>query len=77
MVTVFDSKAAVPSQRHSSDHENGGKAVTEDGSLQDEYTYQYDESRKLGITSSVFVILNKMIGTGIFSTPSGVFAATG
>lgn len=47
------------------------------GSVQDELTYQYDDSRKLGITSSVFVILNKMIGTGIFSTPSGVFAATG
>jgi hypothetical protein len=47
------------------------------GSVQDELTYQFDDSRKLGITSSVFVILNKMIGTGIFSTPSGVFAATG
>lgn len=44
---------------------------------QDELTYQFDDSRKLGITSSVFVILNKMIGTGIFSTPSGIFAATG
>jgi hypothetical protein len=45
--------------------------------VQDELTYQYEDSRKLGITSSVFVILNKMIGTGIFSTPSGIFAATG
>jgi hypothetical protein len=48
-----------------------------DGSVQDELTYTYSNSRKLGITSSVFVILNKMIGTGIFSTPSGIFAATG
>lgn len=38
---------------------------------------EYDESRKLGITGSVFLILNKMIGTGIFSTPSSIFAATG
>ncbi|KAI0129788.1 amino acid/polyamine transporter I [Xylariales sp. AK1849] len=37
----------------------------------------YDESRKIGITGAVFLILNKMIGTGIFSTPSGIFAATG
>ncbi|KAK4209512.1 amino acid/polyamine transporter I [Rhypophila decipiens] len=37
----------------------------------------YDDSRKLGITGSVFLILNKMIGTGIFSTPSSIFAATG
>ncbi|KAK0723454.1 amino acid/polyamine transporter I [Lasiosphaeria miniovina] len=39
--------------------------------------YAYDDSRKLGITGSVFLILNKMIGTGIFSTPSSIFAATG
>jgi amino acid transporter len=38
---------------------------------------RYDDSRKLGITGAVFLILNKMIGTGIFSTPSSIFAATG
>lgn len=48
-----------------------------EGVVQDETTYQYDESRKIGITGAVFLILNKMIGTGIFSTPSGIFAATG
>lgn len=38
-----------------------------------------DESpeRRLGIAGTVFLILNKMIGTGIFSTPASVFAATG
>lgn len=45
--------------------------------VQDENTYQFEESRKIGITGAVFLILNKMIGTGIFSTPSGIFAATG
>jgi len=47
------------------------------GLIQDEQTFQFDDSRKLGVTSAVFVIINKMIGTGIFSTPSGIFAATG
>lgn len=64
------------------------------GEVQDELTYQYSNSRKLGIISSAFVIFNKMVGTGsstlllcvsrtpltllgIFSTPSGVFAASG
>ncbi|KAK6083402.1 amino acid permease [Seiridium cupressi] len=37
----------------------------------------YDDSRKIGVTGAIFLILNKMIGTGIFSTPSGIFAATG
>lgn len=35
-----------------------------DGSVTDEQVFQYDDSRKLGIVSSVFLILNKMIGTG-------------
>ncbi|KAK9245247.1 amino acid permease-domain-containing protein [Lipomyces tetrasporus] len=38
---------------------------------------KHPTSRKLGTTSAVFLILNKMIGTGIFSTPSGVFLASG
>jgi hypothetical protein len=47
------------------------------GEIKDENTYAYDDSRKLGVTGAVFLILNKMIGTGIFSTPSSIFAATG
>ncbi|KAK4464760.1 amino acid permease-domain-containing protein [Cladorrhinum samala] len=35
------------------------------------------DSRKIGVMGAVFLILNKMIGTGIFSTPSSIFAATG
>lgn len=37
---------------------------TESGSIQAEEVFVYDDSRKLGITSSIFLILNKMIGTG-------------
>ncbi|KAK9457937.1 amino acid permease-domain-containing protein [Dipodascopsis uninucleata] len=35
------------------------------------------KKQKLGVTSAVFLILNKMIGTGIFSTPSSVFLSSG
>jgi hypothetical protein len=56
---------------------DGSPPAFVDGVVGDEETYQYDESRKIGITGAVFLILNKMIGTGIFSTPSGIFAATG
>jgi hypothetical protein len=31
-----------------------------DGVVQDEKTYQFDESRKIGITGAVFLILNKV-----------------
>ncbi|KAK9469240.1 amino acid permease-domain-containing protein [Lipomyces arxii] len=37
----------------------------------------HPKAEKLGVTSAVFLILNKMIGTGIFSTPSGVLLASG
>ncbi|MCJ1468578.1 hypothetical protein MMC07_007207 [Pseudocyphellaria aurata] len=46
-------------------------------SVESAQVFRFDESRKLGVTSSLFLILNKMIGTGIFSTPSSIFAATG
>ena len=36
-------------------------------SLTGEVVYKFDESQKLGITSSIFLILNKMIGTGSMS----------
>ncbi|KAK2606836.1 hypothetical protein N8I77_005561 [Diaporthe amygdali] len=47
------------------------------GQVQDEQAFKFSESRKIGVTGAVFLILNKMIGTGIFSTPSGIFASTG
>ncbi|KAK0388951.1 hypothetical protein NLU13_2528 [Sarocladium strictum] len=55
----------------------GGDASTQNGSIIDAQEFSYTEDRKIGVTGAVFLILNKMIGTGIFSTPSGVFAATG
>ena len=40
--------------------------------------YETSEERKtIGLTSAVFLILNRMIGTGIFATPSAIFALSG
>lgn len=47
------------------------------GEVQAAEKFAFAEDRKIGITGAVFLILNKMIGTGIFSTPSAIFAATG
>jgi hypothetical protein len=42
-----------------------GNVVTEsDTETAGVQTYAYDDKRKLGITGAVFLILNKMIGTG-------------
>ncbi|EEH41495.2 high-affinity methionine permease [Paracoccidioides lutzii Pb01] len=41
-------------------------------------TYQIDSARRqIGLTSAVFLIFNRMIGTGIFATPSSIFALSG
>ncbi|OAA40402.1 Amino acid/polyamine transporter I [Beauveria brongniartii RCEF 3172] len=39
--------------------------------------FAYSDERKLGIVSVSLLIINKMIGTGIFSAPATVFSATG
>ncbi|PGH12205.1 hypothetical protein AJ80_06825 [Polytolypa hystricis UAMH7299] len=40
--------------------------------------YRTSESRRqIGVTSAIFLIFNRMIGTGIFATPSSIFALSG
>ncbi|KAM3440032.1 hypothetical protein NHJ13734_003467 [Beauveria thailandica] len=39
--------------------------------------FAYSDERKLGVVSVSLLIINKMIGTGIFSAPATVFSATG
>src|SRR5437773_219032 len=41
----------------------------------DEQVFVILEDRKLGFISVVFLIVNTMIGTGIFSTPANVYRA--
>jgi hypothetical protein len=40
----------------------------EGASVQEDQAYVYEEDQKLGYTATVFVILNKMIGTGSMYT---------
>lgn len=36
-----------------------------------------EAKRQIGVTSAVFLIFNRMIGTGIFATPSAIFSLSG
>lgn len=36
-----------------------------------------DHKRNVGVVSAIFLIVNRLIGTGIFSTPSSIFANSG
>ncbi|KAJ2997362.1 hypothetical protein NUW58_g679 [Xylaria curta] len=67
---IKDPERSVSQEATSPDH-------TDSESVGNIQTYDYDESQKIGVTGATFLILNKMIGTGIFSTPSSIFAATG
>lgn len=56
------------------------RGVTSDETIVDETgtVYHTPSSRKtIGLTSAVFLILNRMIGTGIFATPSAIFSLSG
>lgn len=59
MATKLDGEVHATSDTKQFDGPPGIEAVVEE-----EKTYAYSDSRKLGVTGSVFLILNKMIGTG-------------
>lgn len=63
------------SAKASSEDPKDAPAVTDvdDGSL-----YQVRQAkRQVGVTSAIFLIFNRMIGTGIFATPSAIFSLSG
>lgn len=62
MATEVDEKAVGKGDASPSYAANDGSLS--DSEVQATERYEYDESRKLGIMGSAFIILNKMIGTG-------------
>jgi len=64
MATVGDPDVKKPHITDEHDGSGSPPPVYENGIVQEDNTYAYDDSRKLGVTGAVFLILNKMIGTG-------------
>lgn len=53
-------------------------APIEHGNGDTEDLYQTSDSRRqIGVVSAVFLIFNRMIGTGIFATPSAILSLSG
>ncbi|KAK4212393.1 phosphatidylinositol 4-kinase-like protein [Rhypophila decipiens] len=50
--------------------------ATDDSSLTDYHDFVFPEDRKLGTWSTAFLIINRVVGTGIFSTPSSIILYT-
>lgn len=51
-------------------------AGAEDSSLDDYHDFVYPEDRKLGTWSTAFLIINRVVGAGIFSTPAEIIRLT-
>jgi hypothetical protein len=67
MSTKYDEEHKVA---RAIDTETSPPPIYDNTSVQDDQAYVYDDSQKLGYTATVFVILNKMIGTGsTYKTP--------
>ena len=57
-----DAEASSPERAMGTEVLDGN--VSDDSSTIQAETYAYSEDRKIGVTGAVFLILNKMIGTG-------------
>ncbi|TVY27277.1 High-affinity methionine permease [Lachnellula hyalina] len=58
--------------------ENKTSAIGADGIAPDDTEYQTTNSRRqVGLTSAIFLIFNRMVGTGIFATPSAILSLSG
>jgi len=54
----------------------GGPTTDDSSSLEDFHDFVYPEDRKLGTWSTTFLIINRVVGSGIYSTPSSIIRYT-
>ena len=65
MATAFDEQDRKAARETGHETSPPPPGYTDDhASVQTDQAFVYDDSQKLGYTATVFVILNKMIGTG-------------
>ena len=68
---IDDDGSKVPVASGGAARDEEGAYLSETASTIDATTYAYSEDRKIGVTGAVFLILNKMIGTGSMFLPLG------
>ncbi|KAL5313520.1 hypothetical protein ACEPPN_017940 [Leptodophora sp. 'Broadleaf-Isolate-01'] len=71
-VLVREGGESPPSSK-TRDSKDGGRIHDANG----EAYITTPERRQLGLISAIFLIFNRMVGTGIFATPSGIVALSG
>ncbi|KAF5379736.1 hypothetical protein D9615_005786 [Tricholomella constricta] len=66
---------STPLLNEAVDHDEGLKRIGEDHAIDNEGKTQ--EQRQIGTVSAVFIIFNRIIGTGVFATPSTILTHSG
>lgn len=67
----------VTEQTYATGNNGLQKAYTEDDDVSEQYhTFVFPEERKLGTWSTAFLIINRVVGNGIYSTPSTIIRYT-
>ncbi|KAK3322578.1 amino acid permease-domain-containing protein [Apodospora peruviana] len=74
-VRTKDPEALVAGEENTY-HTGYTNATDESTSLHEYHDFVYPEDRKLGTWSTAFLIINRVVGTGIFSTPSSIIRYT-
>lgn len=80
-VAAKDPEAAIPGDENNTYHTGYSSGFQTNGngdesSLEDYHDFVYPEDRKLGTWSTAFLIINRVVGAGIYSTPSSIIHYT-
>lgn len=71
-----ESHSSSSVDNHQSPAKVGPDATTAESETEEVYTTS-SSRRQIGTVSAVFLIFNRMVGTGIFATPSSIFSLSG
>ncbi|KAL2270446.1 hypothetical protein VTJ83DRAFT_2630 [Remersonia thermophila] len=70
---IFEQPVADRTPAEDTLYNTGHLATPVDDDVSDEYhDFVFPEDRKLGTWSTAFLIINRVVGSGIYSTPSGI-----
>jgi phosphatidylinositol 4-kinase len=73
--------AAVPDEQYTGQTYVTGQTglhtvITEEDASEEYHLFVFPEERRLGTWSTAFLIINRVVGTGIYSTPSSIIGYT-
>ncbi|VVT56793.1 uncharacterized protein SAPINGB_P005280 [Magnusiomyces paraingens] len=77
LIKTYSSTSHESTTNEDNDSASFAESKLEDGDYYESLESADAEKHKLGVVSTTFLLLNKMIGTGIFSIPASIYLLTG